>query len=333
MSEGETEQIQIPQAIPEAMTKESIHQGLSKIGKTFDGSSVAYIKLDLKGKAFDVLCEELALYRHLREANLSGNYFTQVKVLEALPCLLRLELGGNRLTSLELFNNPHTFQYLQSLDLSENLIQALSPISLPRLVHLNLKGNKIESAADFKGHTGIRLLELRKNKLTSLHGIGNMSALEELDLAENAITSLEGLHNLGALRKINLRKNAISSFDEESLPELEQISYLNIRENEFVEIIRLGLLKKYRSLARLVIADNPVRAEPSGDVKKECLVALPQIKVLGKEEITAEEREDAIAEAMERMRLAEAAKGEAERLAQEALLNEGDKDPDESLNN
>ena len=245
MSEGETEQVE--QVIPVIMTKENIRSGLSQIGKTFDGASIAYIKLDLKGKELDGVCEDLGHYKHLRQANLSGNHFTEVNILDSLPYLLKLELGSNRLTSLDVFNNPHTFQYLQSLDLAENQIQALTPIQLPRLVHLNLKGNKISTAAEFKGHGTIRILELRKNKLASLHGIGNMTALEELYLAENAITSLDGLHNLCALRKINLRKNTISNFEEEKLPDLEELAYLNIRENEFVEINRLGQLKKYKN--------------------------------------------------------------------------------------
>lgn len=334
------EEEEVEKHIPVILTKENIKAGLSVIGKTFDGASVAYLKLNLSEKELDGLCEELRHYKHLRYANLSMNRLAEINILAEFPYLLKVELTSNRISSLEIFNSPHTFQYLQTLDISKNLITLLTPIELPKLTHLKLMNNQISSASAFKGHPSLKVLELRANKLASLEGISDMPELEELYLAENSINSLCGLNKLPKLRKIHMRKNTISALEKEKLPDLHGLAYLNIRENEFVEVSSLGLLQKYLNLVKIVIADNPVKAEPSGDVKKECLIALPQLKFLGKEEITAEEREDAVGEAAERKRLAEEAKKEAEKAAeeaekaaQEALLNdeapEGSKDPAE----
>jgi hypothetical protein len=59
--------------------------------------------------------------------------------------------------------------------------------------------------------------------------------------------------------------------------------------------------------------------EELGDgVKKEVLILYPDLENVNGEPVEPEEREDAIAEAAERVRLAEEARLEAERLAKEA---------------
>ena len=314
--------------VPIIMSKDNIRNGLSQIGKTFDGSSVAYIKLDLENKELDEVSEELANYKHLRHINLSGNHFEQITVLSNLPFILKLELKSNKLHSLEIFDNSQTFHYLQHLDLSKNLITSLTKIHLPKLVHLILSHNQISTAHEFKGHDNLKILELRANKLTSLAGIENLASLEELWLGENTISSLDGLSNLPNLKKLFLRKNTFNTLEAEKLPDLPSLAYLNFRENEFVEISKFELLRKYKSLSKIVVTDNPVKPDPSGDVKKEVLIVLPQLKFLGKEEITPEERDDAVNEAAERKKLAEEARKEAEKAAKEALENEEVKNPD-----
>jgi Leucine-rich repeat (LRR) protein len=311
--------------VPIVMTKDNIKAGLSQIGKTFDGSSVSFIKLNLDGKELDVLSDELGNYKHLRYINFSGNHFDNIEILKTLPYILKLELSSNRLSSLDVFSSHDSFHYLQHLDLSKNLISTLTSLSLPKLTHLKLSNNQISSVSDFKGHDSLKILELRGNKLTSLEGIHNLTALEELWLAENAIKSLHGLLNLPHLKKLHLRKNNFNTFDSDKLPQLPHLSYINFRENEIVEVNQLNLFSVYHNLIKIVVADNPLKVEPPGEIKKEVLIALPRLKFIGKEEITNEEREDALNEAAERKRLAEEARKEAEKTAKEVLNEEHEK--------
>ena len=115
-----------------------------------------------------------------------------------------------------------------------------------------------------------------------------------------------------------MRKNAFTAIAQEGLPDLPELVYLNYRENELTEIDKFSVLSKYEKLSKVVVTENPLKSEPSGEVKKEMLIALPQLKFIGKDEIAPEEREDAINEAAERKRLAEEAKLEAEKAANEA---------------
>lgn len=325
MSQAEEEE----KHIPLQMTKDNIKSGLSQIGKTFDGSSVAYIKLELENKELDIVSDELKNYRHLRYVNLSGNHFDSIQVMSELPYILKLELRGNRINSLEVFNNASNFHYLQVLDLSKNMIQALTALHVPKLVNLKLSNNLIADIRNFQGHSSLKVIDLRGNKLKSLAGLHSIPTLEELWLAENTITSLTGLKDLPNLKKIHLRKNAFNAIDHSSLPELPSLAYLNFRENEIVDPGVFAGLRIYKSLSKLVVTDNPIKPEPSGDLKKEVLISLPQIRFIGKEEVQAEEREDAINEAAERKRLAEEARKEAERAAKEALENGENKEAEE----
>lgn len=45
------------------------------------------------------------------------------------------------------------FPYLKKINLQGNKITSLNPINLPNLVHLNLNNNKINSLEDFEGHS------------------------------------------------------------------------------------------------------------------------------------------------------------------------------------
>lgn len=323
---SDAEEVEVEKHIPVQMTAEHIKSGLSQIGKTFDGSSVSYIKLDLENKELDIPSPLLSNYKHLRYMNLSNNHFENLEVLSNLPFLIKLDLKGNRLvTGLSLFEDASKFQYLQYLDLSKNGIQVLTGIALPKLETLKLSFNQIAKIENFSGHSSLRSLELRGNKLVSLENLHNLTNLEELFLAENGLTSLAGIVNAPNLKKIHARKNTLAGFENKTLPHLPSLTYLNFRENEVVEMKDVGNLAGFAGLQKIVVADNPLKPEPSGDVKKEILIVLPGLKFIGKEEVTAEEREDAVGEAAERRRLAEEARIEAERAAKEAMENAEDK--------
>ena len=66
-----------------------------------------------------------------------------------------------------------------------------------------------------------------------------MPKLEELWASNNAIGSLVGLDGCGALKKLHLRHNKIEKIEEEGLPSIETLEYLNLRTNKIPDLENL----------------------------------------------------------------------------------------------
>lgn len=293
-----------------------IKRCISELGRNAEGSGFAYLRLDLENRDFENICEELSSYSQLKFVNFSGNKLSNVIILSRLPNILRLELSGNRLSSLEFFNNEETFTNLQYLDLSKNLIRNLTPIKVSKLGYLNLSHNEIMSTDQFQPHANLKILELRANKISGLGGLKSMSKLEELYLSENSIVYIDTLEDLPMLKKLHLRKNNIVVVEEDKIPELPELQYLNLRENLLKDFGKVQAFKKYLKLAKIVISDNPMWN--SADLEKEILIFMPRLEGINKAKVTDVDRQVAYSIAEERFRIAEALRKEAERKAQEA---------------
>ena len=162
----------------------------------------------------------------------------------------------------------------------------------------------------------LRKLELRGNKLKSLVGFKAMPQLTELYLAENEISSLIGIEDLPSLATLHLRKNKIEKVEEEGLPDLPALTYLNVRENLLANVADIGRLKAFLKLSKLHVQGTPFADEQADNTKREILIVFPRLLVINKDEVTNEDREEAIAEAAERFRIAEEARLEAEKSCQ-----------------
>jgi Leucine-rich repeat (LRR) protein len=318
---------------PKVLTGEVIKRAVSQLGRTYDGTSFAFVRLDITDREIEYLNDELANYQHLRYLEFGGNSFNSIDVLAKLPYALRINLKGNRVSSLSAFQTEEAFQFLQHLELTGNQVPSLVPLSLPRLLVLNLNQNAVRTCENFTGHPTLTRLTLKGNQLKSLVGLKGLPALTELCVAENEVKSLVGLEDLPALKRLHLRKNAIESFElteDESLPDLPALEYLNLTENKLTEVKALRPLSTYGSLRSLNLKGTPLGEELADNAKKEVLIVLSRLAVINKEEVTTEDREDAVAEAAERHRIAEEAKLEAERLAREAEEEANRKDEEES---
>lgn len=62
-----------------------------------DGIGFAFTSLNLENRELEQLCEELALYKHLRNLNLSSNKLVKIELLKRLPSLLHLQLQHNNI--------------------------------------------------------------------------------------------------------------------------------------------------------------------------------------------------------------------------------------------
>ncbi len=276
--------------------------GLTQIGKTSNGDGYAFLDLNAKEKGLTTLFDILKAYPHLRSIDVSQNQIEEIKSVNYIPYLLKLNASTNLINSLKAFKDPATLTFLQVLDLSRNGITKFSAIQLPKLRKLNLSYNQIDSCEEFEGHPNLELLELRKNKLTNCNGLTNMLSLTELYLDENQITDFNGLQNLPALKRLHLRQNAIEVFNL-PLPELPSIHHLNLRENkigDFKELEKLNALTNLKSLS--VQAQIGEEGEAAADIdRKEIIMLLQAIQMINKEEVTPDEREEALQELKERI--------------------------------
>jgi len=283
--------------------KKRIHEilktGLSQIAKTFDNSAYAYTKLDLNEKELKELFDLLKNYPHLKYINIAQNEIQDIQTVASIPHLLSLNASTNLINSLEVFTNPNVLPFLQILNLSNNKIKHFPAIQLPRLKKLNLNENGIDSCEDLQGHPALEVLELRKNKLKSCDGIKDMPKLRELYLAENKIKDLHGLDNLPSLQTLHLRQNLIKRIMK-PFPELTSLHHFNLRENRIAEVKQIKKFKYFTSLKSATIIGNPVIDE-LGDSKKELIILLPQLTRINKEEVTAEDREEAAQEVRDRI--------------------------------
>ena len=73
------------------------------------------------------------------------------------------------------------------MNLAENKVVELGPITAPKLLTLNLTDNRIEKGESFAGHPTLVRLELRRNKIGTTSFLNNMPNLKELHLVINSI--------------------------------------------------------------------------------------------------------------------------------------------------
>ena len=216
-------------APPKVCTPELLKEKMSNIGPTFDGTAFAFLTLDLEDAELINLSPELDNYIHLRFVNFNRCNLGNIDNLKKMPHLLSVQAESNELKAMDMFKDEELFTYLQNLNLAYNLIAAFPAFKLPKLLHLNLRGNQIGSLEAFEGLANLKTLNLKGNQVTSLSGLHEMPNLEKIDLSKNLIQSIVGFTNVPKLRDIKLRQNNIEKFEEnEELPILPDLQVLNL---------------------------------------------------------------------------------------------------------
>ncbi|NXT24351.1 LRC23 protein, partial [Syrrhaptes paradoxus] len=170
------------------------------------------------------------------------------------------------------------FIHLRYVDLSENKLQDLSPLSsLTHLLWLKVDGNLLTSAwmqelpylqiisfahnriNDMEGITHPRLanLSLKGNKIQRALGLshGQLFSLQILELQGNTLESTAGL-NLPKLKSLYLAQNAIQSL--EGLEGLGQLTTLHLRDNQLETLD--GLCSSMKCLQYLNLRNNRIRS-------------------------------------------------------------------------
>ncbi|NXF68008.1 LRC23 protein, partial [Ciccaba nigrolineata] len=168
------------------------------------------------------------------------------------------------------------FIHLRYVDLSENKLQDLSPLSsLTHLLWLKVDGNLLSSACmqelpylqiisfthnrikDMEGITHPRLanLSLKGNKIQTALGLshGQLFSLQILELRGNKLESTAGL-NLPKLKNLYLAQNTIRSL--EGLEDLGQLAALHLRDNQLETLD--GFCSSMKCLQYLNLRNNGI---------------------------------------------------------------------------
>lgn len=217
------------------------------------------------------------------------------------------------------------FIHLRYVDLSENKLQDLSPLSsLTHLLWLKVDGNLLSSAhmqelpylqfisfahnhiKNMEGitHPHLTSLSLKGNKIPTALGLSQaLYSLRTLELRGNKLESTAGLY-LPKLKNLYLAQNAIRSL--EGLEALEQLSTLHLRDNELETLD--GFSSSMKCLQYLNLRNNGISSlqevaklqvlpmlqalvlmeNPCSDeanYQQEVLVQLPHLKRLDKETV------------------------------------------------
>ncbi|KFZ62785.1 Leucine-rich repeat-containing protein 23, partial [Antrostomus carolinensis] len=204
---------------------------------------------------------------------------------------VKFEAKNMDLTDISLLE---CFIHLRYVDLSENKLQDLSPLSsLTHLLWLKVDGNLLTSACmqelpylqiisfaqnrikDMEGITHPRLanLSLKGNKIQTALGLsqGQLFNLQILELRGNKIESTAGL-NLPKLQNLYLAQNAIRSL--EALEGLGHLTILHLRDNQLETLD--GFCSSMKCLQYLNLRNN--RISSLQEVEK--LQVLPMLQAL-----------------------------------------------------
>lgn len=260
------------------------------------GGGFAFTKLDCSNKEITHLGNKVDAYKQLKHVVLSQNKITDLTQVMKLPHLLTLQADENEVDKLDCLDECE-LPWCQRLDLSKNKLTRLPSLRpFERLRFAKFAENEIESLEGFGDHPVLEVLELQGNKLTTLVGMGCLASLRHLVLDSNQLTSLEGL-NAPTLTTLDLSNNM-----------LESLAFINGAPNcsELIltgcklsgDDIQMPELKRLADatpvLKKIMLGGNPCFDALGENVKAEVLARVPQVTIVEGEEVTDEDRDQAV---------------------------------------
>ncbi|NXY90047.1 LRC23 protein, partial [Alcedo cyanopectus] len=194
---------------------------------------------------------------------------TDIKLLESFVHLRYVDLSENKLRDLSPLSS---LTHLLWLKVDGNLLTSASMQELPYLQIISFAQNRIQ---DVEGITHPRLanLSLQGNKIQTLLGLsqGQLLSLQILELRGNKLESTAGL-NLPKLKNLYLSQNSIRSL--EGLEGLGQLETLHLRDNQLESLD--GFCSSMKYLQYLNLRNNGISSLQ--EVAK--LQVLPMLQVL-----------------------------------------------------
>ncbi|KAN0061639.1 protein phosphatase regulatory subunit Sds22 [Thecaphora frezii] len=190
-------------------------------------------------------------------------YFVQNKISKVRPDDLRgpiaesltsLELGGNRLRSIDNLDHLH------------------------RLEELWLGKNKITSLDGLATLANLRVLSIQSNRITQLRGLETLVNLEELYISHNGLTKLEGLEHNRKLKTLDISANMIETI--ENVAHLSEMEEFWANDNKIKDLnhieSQLGP-KLMPKLETVYLEGNPAQRTEGPAYRRKVKLLLPQI--------------------------------------------------------
>ena len=218
--------------------------------------------------------------------NLDRKGLHSVPILADEPDLRLISLQHNSIKRIQHLDT--TFR-LVFLDLYHNRLEQITGVeSLTNLRVLMLGKNRIKRIEGLQRCCRLSVLDLHGNRITQINGLDNLAELKILNLAGNQIRKICNLQGLVSLEELNIRRNRIRN-----LSGLDNVSLLKlfISNNELGTLATLAKLECLEKLHTIQMEGNPVWSLP--DYTHFVVSALPHLKVLDQQEITAELRANA----------------------------------------
>ena len=121
---------------------------LSEFKPTQDMETFQFSKIDMPRKRIETLHVAIKECLDATEFDLFDNAIVDIKPLDGMINLTRLDLGNNRIKSFNVFTGEESFPNLKWLNIANNKPTELPAIKLPKLEYLDISGNKIEKVND-----------------------------------------------------------------------------------------------------------------------------------------------------------------------------------------
>ena len=221
------------------------------------------IDLDLsKNKINDinVFFEKDSLY-NLINLNMSHNNITDISLLSKskLNNLKVLNLSFNKISNIDFLQLNTNFDKLETIDLSNNLINKLTTINIKTLKELKLLKNEINSGIDtfienINNLSDELLLENLENSIIFNYD-GNLKVKFQYYFKDNNIQFLKSikLNGIHILKIKNFDKN-IEFLENESLKELQELDLTKSK------IDNLSVFKKihFINIKKMTFSDHPI---------------------------------------------------------------------------
>ena len=257
--------------LPALNKLEKLNLSHNKVSDYSPLSKLASLKVLLLNNLFDfnkeLTFDSIPEIPSLRELNLSGNRLSSYSAnlfekIKALDNIETLDLSSNNIGNLYVLTNyfekaryydnrisltlientEPMFEKLTNLNLSNNSIAGLSPLSVyPRLKYLYLSGNKLKSIQEMAGLDQLEMLDLSSNEIKHIDALEKLQKLTVLNLANNRLRNIAALSGLAGLETLTLTGNMIENI--QPLSKLSALQSLYLSDNRITDISSLSGLK------------------------------------------------------------------------------------------
>ena len=244
---GVVEEVTFASAELEAYVRDSLY--LARTAPITTQDLWAFTELTLSSDITDY--SDLRYFVNLTSLTIQESSVEDYSFLAYTPELRSLDLYDSTVTT-EAMALIGTLSKLETLNLSSCGLSNISALAgNTALVSLDLSENSVSDLSPLSGMELLTDLNLRSNAISSLEALRGLSALVALDISENNISDLSALESCVKLETLHADGNTISSLDV--LASMPKLSVLSLSRNVIADI---SALSACTALTRLEVSEN-----------------------------------------------------------------------------